>query len=431
MAQTHAQLQAIIALDQYLIDQFLQTIALQYRALALECRQAFARAGTIPAVMRTYDTGIVRINQAQDALIRSTLFIALAIANRAFARELWDVYPPHIFQKIDLTAGWTAAEEGEDIAEALFPFPEEMGDIRIRLGGGMSDEDVRAYMNARDEWGFTFSERIWKNDAYTRAELTKALEDHLRSGRAVLTDAETLRHFQVDDPTLPKYLQELQRKAQAALGGSLTARAEFDKALARVREEVEKMKSGPMGMRTATLRLLRGLEQAVKKGVATVADDAISLYIDRRAKYRAATLLRTEGVRASQFATWEKYKKQDFVLAIQWNLSLMHRQFDICDGKATADVGLGPGVYYKDYIPYPDHPRGICYLTSVLPKPEDLGDAIPWEPSDPERYREVVDMLREGDFVRTLNNLGARKDPPFDELHALIAELPKIPPKEK
>ena len=56
---------------------------------------------------------------------------------------------------------------------------------------------------------------------------------------------------------------------------------------------------------------------------------------------------------------------KEWVQGVRWNLSLGHKDPDICDIYASHEAGLGAGVYLPRDVPT-DHPHGLCHLTTVL-----------------------------------------------------------------
>jgi hypothetical protein len=82
--------------------------------------------------------------------------------------------------------------------------------------------------------------------------------------------------------------------------------------------------------------------------------------------YSARRLARTEISRAHGQATLWAAQRSPFVRGVRWSVSARHPRPDECDRNATADNGLGPGVYPPDAVPrYPAHPQCLCVLSMV------------------------------------------------------------------
>ena len=102
----------------------------------------------------------------------------------------------------------------------------------------------------------------------------------------------------------------------------------------------------------------------------------VARYVEKKQKYNAMRVARTEIQRAWRASYVNMSKKLNFVKGIKWNLSRNHPKKDICDDLASANpVGLGPGIYPKDAVPFnghPAHPHCRCYLTTVLEPVEEM-----------------------------------------------------------
>lgn len=94
--------------------------------------------------------------------------------------------------------------------------------------------------------------------------------------------------------------------------------------------------------------------------------------------YNAQRLLRTSVNHSFYFTNIANYKKNPYVDAVHWELSLQHyeRQVkvfgeDICDEYARQNrYGLGTGNFPKDEVPVP-HPSCMCFQTAVINKSLD------------------------------------------------------------
>jgi len=111
------------------------------------------------------------------------------------------------------------------------------------------------------------------------------------------------------------------------------------------------------------------LQEQLKSADPDTIAKVVEKYIQKKQKYNAMRIARTEIQRAWRRNYVEQAKKLPFVKGIKWNLSKSHPERDICDEYATANMGLGPGVYPPDAVPHnggPAHPHCLCYLTTVL-----------------------------------------------------------------
>jgi hypothetical protein len=82
-------------------------------------------------------------------------------------------------------------------------------------------------------------------------------------------------------------------------------------------------------------------------------------------RYQAMRIARTEINNVHREATvmaaldGQTGQLKSYIEGFRWNLSLGHKNADICDGWA------GHGIYRPDEVPV-DHPHGLCYLTTEL-----------------------------------------------------------------
>jgi len=118
------------------------------------------------------------------------------------------------------------------------------------------------------------------------------------------------------------------------------------------------------------------LQKQLKNAAPETIAKKVEKYIKKRQKYNAMRVARTEIQRAWRVTYVNQAKQLPFVKGIKWNLSKSHPKKDICDELARANpVGLGPGVYPPDAVPFggmPAHPHCLCYLTTVLADLEEV-----------------------------------------------------------
>lgn len=100
---------------------------------------------------------------------------------------------------------------------------------------------------------------------------------------------------------------------------------------------------------------------------------------------RAGMIGRNEPMNAHQEARARSAMASPTTLAIGWDLSNRHPEFDVCDilaGRTGWDpFGLGPGVYPPAALPVRPHPDCLRVLRDVLAEPEDWGDDVSADPS--------------------------------------------------
>jgi len=170
------------------------------------------------------------------------------------------------------------------------------------------------WMNYRIN-GLTLSQRVWKNAEQMQELVKNKILETVFSGRSAKELAEELaKNEQVIE--IPKYVQKMIKNADP------------DKVA-----------------------------------------EIIANYTKEKMEYNAMRVARTEIQRAWRAEYTENAKRLDFVKGIKWNLSHQHPKYDICDQIAATDVGLGPGVYPPEAVPFngaPAHPNCMCYLTSVI-----------------------------------------------------------------
>lgn len=170
--------------------------------------------------------------------------------------------------------------------------------------------------------GLKLSERIWKHAKDLSRQLQKQILLSVQTGMSARRLADQILQTAEQQIAIPKYLQKQMASADPE----------------RIARQIEK-------------------------------------YIRKKQRYNAMRVARTEIQRMWRADYVQLAKQLPFVKGIKWNLSASHPKVDICDEYATADVGLGPGVYPPEAVPnmgHPAHPNCICYLTAVLEPIEEL-----------------------------------------------------------
>ncbi len=197
-------------------------------------------------------------------------------------------------------------------------------------------------------------------------KLSMSLYDGYRSGKNVIKPAE-----------LPDYLERLNRQARKVAAGDKAALKEYEKALANVKSNIEKM-AGRNRAGTPNTDLLvtyknlakeaEKLVQAAGKLNTEALDKAAWMAVQEKSRYHADRIARTEDARAWFDGFILETQEDELVFGYRWRLSKRHQYvpFDQCDVCAHMDVGYGPGVYPKNMVPsIPRHPHCMCYLEVV------------------------------------------------------------------
>lgn len=128
------------------------------------------------------------------------------------------------------------------------------------------------------------------------------------------------------------------------------------------------------------------IERRVRAGIAR-GDSAEDLARDIRGlirpdvkggiSYAAMRISRTEIANAHHAASIAAQDDVPWVTGFRWNLSRSHPRDDACDGLATRDQGLGPGIYPKGSVPPgKPHPQCLCYLTPEVQSDEAFMRAL-------------------------------------------------------
>jgi hypothetical protein len=386
--------------DQWLQAQIAQRLSGPYRQLARRLTKALERGG-LPALLRVYDDLLRELRQERDGLLRDATGQARARAVEAFGYAVQRHYGTAFYRQL------MAPPPGQTLPPVL-----------ERLGRGSPTAGTLA-LTGPQRRGYQFSDRFWRADQQTSQEMQVFLQRHVSTGAGAIRMAQEFSHFAADDPVLPVHMRRLERAAREALQGQPEARERFLTALRQARQEIDQRQAGPLGTQGFQRRTAQRLEQAVRQGSQQRLEEAIQMFIERRARYRATVVLRSEANRAFQETSMATYQQHDFVTAVKWHLSRSHKVPDECDLKAEADIGLGKGVYYKDKVPWPDHPNGLCYLTPVLVEPEQVATAKP--PTAPPEADRIVEDLK-GPLARRAN-----RGEPLPELLEQVPQATPVP----
>lgn len=230
-------------------------------------------------------------------------------------------------------------------------------DISFGIAFGVSEEVKKQVIKRIYQDGLNLSERLHVRLAEKRLEFNALLEEGLKEGRAAIRLGKQIAKLDITDARLPKYLQRL----EAAVKG--TSQESIAKAVHAAWQEAAKRKAGELGIQGVSNKVIR----AAMTGNAEKLDVAINEFLQRKARYHAIVIARTETSSAFLEAHKQRAMKAPWVKGIKWNLSASHPRVDICDTLATQDLfGLGPGVYKPEALPGLPHPQCKCFWTDVI-----------------------------------------------------------------
>ncbi len=154
------------------------------------------------------------------------------------------------------------------------------------------------------------------------------------------------------------------------------------------------------GINTDCVEVARALQQYVKEGAATFAENYPNMYdrmggrVPKNLNYEALRLARNELSEVYWQATIEGFKENPAVRAVKWLLSnnRLPGYHDICDTMAYAnDHGLGAGIYPVDEAPEKPHICCLCALAPVIAKDIERGDAANKLPENWEAVKERLE----------------------------------------
>lgn len=137
------------------------------------------------------------------------------------------------------------------------------------------------------------------------------------------------------------------------------------------------------GINTDCVEVARALQQYVKEGAKTFAENYPNMYdrmggrVPKSLNYEALRLARNELSEVYWQATIEGFKENPAVTAVKWLLSnnRLPGYHDICDTMAYADdYGLGAGIYPVDAAPEKPHICCLCSLAPVIAKDIERGN---------------------------------------------------------
>lgn len=211
-----------------------------------------------------------------------------------------------------------------------------------------------ADVKMREAIADTLRDQMNRNAAWTDA--ATALYDGYGKGNVVRTQE------------LPRYLSAV----RYATKGSPEALKSARRAIANI-EQLARKGSPTKALKTSYMQLI----DAAKNGTAEELEKACRVAIEKKSRYVAQRIIRTEMARAYADGFVAEMDADDDVVAVRLRLSTRHPVFDICDFFANADMyGLGKGVYPKDKAPpIPLHPHCMCRMEEVFSWELDISKA--------------------------------------------------------
>ena len=179
------------------------------------------------------------------------------------------------------------------------------------------------------------------------------------------------------------------------------------------------------GINTDCVEVAKALQQYVKEGAATFAENYPNMYdrmggrVPKNLNYEALRLARNELSEVYWQATIEGFKENPAVRAVKWLLSnnRLPGYHDICDTMAYANAhGLGAGIYPVDEAPEKPHICCLCALAPVIAKDIERGN-IANKP--PENWEAIKTRLENTSAFTNLEELTeAQKKKLKEQRHA-------------
>jgi len=403
--------------DRWTVDQEAKAYGPRYRALSRAMVRAYASGG-IDALLQVYREAEQPLYDMQIDLATKVVQRNVGTAPEAFREDASSRYNRPCVLDTDGTPLAAAAGDEAPLTPSL-----SLG----APGLPVAEDLIESVMTLPDGYGETLSSRIWRNTRSTRDDLTTYLRSFTRQYSDFREATNALTTMQLNDTRLPQHMQNLERSARRVFQYMPEAKKDFLSTLRDARHYVEGLTPGDRGTRGFQRRVLQKFNKAVREGSEAGVEEAMTRFIERRARYRAQVLLRSAGQRAFQESSLNTFAKYDFVQAVSWNLSPAHQHFDECDLKAQADMGLGRGVYYVSHVPWPDHPNGTCWLGPVMSSIRSVDTAEKFRPVNPASAAEAVARLR-GPLAKEANKLGRRaKGIKQGERKSLLDQVPTVP----
>ncbi|MGP1445295.1 polymorphic toxin type 50 domain-containing protein [Treponema sp.] len=179
------------------------------------------------------------------------------------------------------------------------------------------------------------------------------------------------------------------------------------------------------GINTDCAEVARALQQYVKEGAKTFAENYPNMYdrmggrVPKNLNYEALRLARNELSEVYWQATIEGFKENPAVTAVKWLLSnnRLPGYHNICDTMAYANAhGLGEGIYPVDEAPEKPHICCLCSLAPVIAKDIERGNVAN---KLPENWEAIKTRLENTSAFTNLEELTeAQKEKLKEQRHA-------------
>ena len=193
----------------------------------------------------------------------------------------------------------------------------------------------------------------------TMASNSTALEtvakDFIELGKSAVNSVDGLKAAGFPKQRTLKWAAELEAAAADAAAGIPGAADGFRAAARKARHGIRN-RTKTRGM---SRRFIADLERAVKAADGLAVDRAVETMYERRTSYNAARAMRTLTNETYRRGMNESARNSPHVYAMRRILSGSHKVMDYCDGVASDDIGLGPGVYPIGHLPL-EHHAGLC-----------------------------------------------------------------------
>ena len=121
--------------------------------------------------------------------------------------------------------------------------------------------------------------------------------------------------------------------------------------------------------------ILRGISW---RDLARAVRSSINPRVPGGVSYAAKRLARTEINNAFHATSLQRYKESEIVDFVKWNLSNSHPEGDECDEYADNRVAEHDeaGLWPVDEVPEKPHPNCFCFITPLLPSPEEFLNSL-------------------------------------------------------
>lgn len=339
-----------------------------------------ARYARIAAAVRKRYAAAARAARARALESEAAVAATASVQSRAVMRAL--------------ASGRRPNEVAHDVDQALRDATERIGaavtraipaarEIRIGtpiedFGGAAGDfrswDRAAAGLRAQSAAQVPAAARFHMRTEPARAAVVARVREGLQRGEGIRQLTRTIRATDTTQVPIPRYVADV---IDALNAGRMPEATALREAASRLGSSVESFAT----IKPAVERLARVVEKGNEEKIRASVQD----FVERRLRYEATRIARTETMRAHATAAREQMASTPGVEAVEWVLSGSHPVEDICDMYANADLyGLGPGRYPVDKAPeLPAHPGCTCAIIPVI-SAESIGRALRGEPP-PER----------------------------------------------